>query len=159
VAAPDEAGAVADLLAAFRDWWGSSNPDDASMRSTVERLLSDPATDYLLGAAQSDGVPVGVAQVRYRLSVWTGVEDAWIEDLYVRDTARGSGLGRALTELAFERARERGCQRIQLDVNIANEPARSLYPALGFSSFSVVLGADTLLMTRTLQDVRPGTHP
>jgi len=125
----------------------------------VERLLTDPSTDFLLAAPDGGSAAVGVAQVRYRLSVWTGVEDAWIEDVYVRDSARGNGLGRALTELAFERARERGCVRIQLDVNIANEPAHALYTSLGFRSFSDVLGADTLLMTKTLQDVRPAAHP
>ncbi len=154
MAAPDEAEAVAGLLGAFRDWWGYSSPDDASMRASVERLIGDPATDYLLGAVGSDSAPAGVVQLRYRHSVWTGADDAWLEDLYVLDSARRTGLGRALTEFAFERARERGCMRIQLDVNAGNEPAKALYESLGFSGWSESLGADTLFMTRNLQDVR-----
>ena len=58
-----------------------------------------------------------MAQVRYRLSVWTGVEDAWLEDLFVDPDARGEGFGRALAEACVERARGRGCARIQLDSN------------------------------------------
>jgi ribosomal protein S18 acetylase RimI-like enzyme len=158
VATPDEVGVVAELLAAFRDWWGYSVPDDESMRASVTRLIEDPATDFLLGAVDSGSDPVGVVQLRYRHSVWTGSDDAWLEDVYVRDSARGTGLGRALTEFAFEQASRRGCRRIQLDVNIGNKPAKALYESLGFSAWSESLGADTLFMTRVLQDVRGPAH-
>jgi ribosomal protein S18 acetylase RimI-like enzyme len=124
------------------------------MRASVDRLMGDPATDFLLGAADGSPAPAGVVQLRYRHSVWTGSDDAWLEDLYVLDAARGTGLGRALTEYAFERARERGCFRIQLDVNVANEPAKALYESLGFSAIQKSLGREALYMTRVLQDVR-----
>lgn len=138
------------LLAAFRDWWGYSKPGDAGMRASVDRLLADANTEFLLGAAGDGSPAAGVCQLRYRHSVWTGSDDAWLEDLYVRDPARGAGLGRALTEFAFERARERGCRRIQLDANRTNEPAKRLYESLGFSAWSESLGGDTLMMTREL---------
>jgi ribosomal protein S18 acetylase RimI-like enzyme len=116
----------------------------------VERLLGDPNTDYLLGAAPGDAPASGVVQQRYRRSVWTGSDDAWLEDLYVTDAARGTGLGRALTEFAIERARARGCGRIQLDVNSANDAAKSLYESLGFSPWQDHPGGDALYMTRKL---------
>ena len=93
-------------------------------------------------------------QLRFRHSVWTGSDDAWLEDLYVRDASRGSGLGRALTEFAFERARVRGCFRIQLDVNEANPAAKALYESLGFSPIQKGVGGAALYMTKILQDVR-----
>ena len=71
-------------------------------------------------------------QTRFRLSVWTGAEDAWLEDLFVEESARGKGYGRALVEAAVERARSRGCDRIQLDVNQANVNALKLYESCGF---------------------------
>jgi len=64
--------------------------------------------------------------------VWKSAEDCWLEDLFVREDARRSGLGRALVDAAVERARERGCKRIELDVNEDNVPARALYEACGF---------------------------
>jgi ribosomal protein S18 acetylase RimI-like enzyme len=146
---------VAELLGAFRDWFGYGEPSDRSLRESVERLTGDPATEFLLGAAaDSAAVPAGVVQLRYRHSVWTGSDDAWLEDLYVLESARGTGLGRALTEFAFDRARERGCFRIQLDVNRANEAAKALYESLGFSAIQKALGDEALYMTRILQDVR-----
>jgi ribosomal protein S18 acetylase RimI-like enzyme len=161
VAAPEEAETVAELIAAFRDWWGYSAPGDAALRASVERLIADPSTEFLLGALPPDAPsgdappgdatpPAGVCQLRFRHSVWTGSDDAWLEDLYVRDDTRGSGLGRALTEFAIERARARGCGRIQLDANSANGPASRLYESLGFSARQDPPGGDALMMTRKL---------
>jgi ribosomal protein S18 acetylase RimI-like enzyme len=127
VAGPADVDTVAGLLSAFRDWWGSSTPSDDTFRRTAATLLEDPNTEFLLAGTDA------LAQLRYRLSVWTGTEDCWLEDLYVRDAARGTGLGRALTEACLERARARGCKRIELDVNEANAGAIRLYTSLGFS--------------------------
>jgi ribosomal protein S18 acetylase RimI-like enzyme len=127
VAGPDDLETVAGLLSAFRDWWGATTPSDETFRTTATRLLEDPNTEFLLADE------VGLAQLRYRLSAWTGVEDCWLEDLFVHESARGTGLGKALTEACFERARARGCRRIELDVNESNTSAIRLYTSLGFS--------------------------
>lgn len=130
---------MAELLCAFRDWFGYAEPSDAEMRASVERLLADPNTEFLLGGRPA----TGVCQLRYRYGVWKSAEDCCLEDLYLRDEARATGLGRALVEAAIERARARGCRRIELDVNTANAPARALYEAAGFAG-------DSLFMRRPL---------
>src|SRR3954454_3948959 len=117
---------VARLIAEFRDWFGKDEPDDEAIRSTVARLLEDPATAYLLAIGE-DGATVGICQLRFRLSVWTGTDDCWLEDLFVTEDARSDGHGRALVEAAFDTARARGCKRIELDVNVENKAALRLY--------------------------------
>lgn len=126
----------------FRDWQGRDQPSDASIHASVRRLISDRHTEYLLGGDP----PAGVLQLRFRHSVWTGTDDAHLEDLFVNETARGSGLGRALVEAALERARIRGCARIELDANEANEPALALYRSVGFGSWSDAAGGNDLFM-------------
>ena len=121
---------AARLIAAFRSHFGRADPSDEEIRAGVGRVASE-GDEFLLAAA--DGPPQGVLQLRFRWSVWTSSDDAWIEDVFVSESARGSGLGRALVEAAIERARERGCRRIELDVDEANEPALALYRSLGFS--------------------------
>jgi ribosomal protein S18 acetylase RimI-like enzyme len=142
-AAPEEAPAVAALLGGFRDHLGYDGPHDRSVLASVERIIGRDDAEYLLGTAAGDE-PAGVVQVRYRWSVWWESEDCWLEDLYVREEARGSGLGRALTEAVIERARARGCRRVELDVNSENPPALALYRSLGFETGKT--GGQDLLM-------------
>lgn len=133
VAGPADAPDVVRLMLAFRAWYGK--PADDAARAQFERmvglLLERDDTEFLL-AGDGEGGPQAVAQVRYRPSIWTGSEDCWLEDLYVGDAARGTGLGRALVAEVLRRARERGCGRVELDVDVRNAPARALYESMGF---------------------------
>jgi ribosomal protein S18 acetylase RimI-like enzyme len=133
-AAASDLDDVARLLAEFRDWFGNDQPGDESIRSTAARLLEDPATTYLLAVDDDGGGAVGVCQLRFRLSIWTGADDCWLEDLFVTADARSDGHGRALVEAAFDAARARGCKRIELDVNVENQAALRLYTGLGFTT-------------------------
>jgi GNAT superfamily N-acetyltransferase len=133
VAEPAEADAVARLLVGFRDHYGREWPSGNSILASVERLIEGRDTEYLLGAVDSDSPPAGVCQLRFRHSVWMAAEDCWLEDLYVAEAARGSGLGGALIDHAIARARARGCRRVELDTSEANQGARRLYARHGFS--------------------------
>jgi GNAT superfamily N-acetyltransferase len=139
---------VVRLIAEFRDWWGKTEPSADVIRGTAGRLLEDPQTEFLL-AFDDTGEAVGIAQVRYRLSVWTGADDCWLEDLFVVEAARGGGHGSDLVEAAFESARARGCRRIELDVNEQNEGALRFYGSLGFTSEPKPPG-HTLFISRRL---------
>ena len=136
VAEPAEAEVVAGLLVEFRDHNGHDWPSPNSFLASVERLIEQPDTEFLLGTPHDDSPPAGVCQLRYRYSVWKAADDCWLEDLFVRDAARGAGLGAALVSLALDRARERGCRRVELDTNEANEAALALYRRMGFSERS-----------------------
>jgi GNAT superfamily N-acetyltransferase len=130
VAGPEDATAVARLLTEFRDHEGRDFPPAAAMRAGVERLIVRDDTEYLLGGEPA----MGVAQLRYRYGIWLDAEDCALEDLFVRAEARGTGLGRAMVEAAIDRARARGCRRIELDTAEWNEPALALYRSCGFRS-------------------------
>jgi GNAT superfamily N-acetyltransferase len=139
-----DARLIVELMAEFRDWWRYDGPSDESLARSVPRLLDDPNTDFLVAGDD------GVCQLRYRYGLWLESEDCELEDLYVRERARGAGLGRALVEAAVERARARGCGRIQLDTNEGNEEARALYESLGFSAWAETPGGNNLLLRRPL---------
>ena len=138
LAQPQDAEEVARLMAAFRDHIGLSEPSDAEVAEGVARLLDDDDTEFLL-AAPDDGAPAaGVAQLRFRYGIWRAGGDCLLEDLFV-DAA-------ALLEATLERARARGCRRIELDVNEANDPAVRLYGSFGFSATANPYGARDLYM-------------
>jgi ribosomal protein S18 acetylase RimI-like enzyme len=140
---------VTALIAGFRDWWGKDLPREDSIRATVRTLLDDAQTEFLLAASEPGREASGVCQLRYRLSVWTGMDDCWLEDLYVRDDARRGGVGRTLVAAAIERARARGCRRMELDVNEQNTDALAFYSSLGFTTEPKPPGR-TLFVSRAL---------
>jgi ribosomal protein S18 acetylase RimI-like enzyme len=147
-ASPEEAGDVARLIIGFRDHLGREEPADASITTSVQRLLAREEAEYLLGAPGDGDDPAGVVQLRYRWGLWWAAPDCWLEDLFVEEHARRSGLGRALVRAALDRARERGCRRVELDVNTENPPALALYRSLGFQTGKE--GGQDLLMRRRL---------
>lgn len=130
VAPAGDAQHVSRLIGGFRDFYEADEPPDDQIRDVVGRLIGTDSAEYLLAGDP----PSGVAQLRYRLSVWTGAEDAWLEDLFIEADTRGRGLGRALAEACVARARARGCKRLQLDANERNKPAIALYRDLGFGT-------------------------
>jgi ribosomal protein S18 acetylase RimI-like enzyme len=146
LATSDDAADVARLMIGFRDWQGREEPSDTSIEASVRRLLADPDAEYLLAGDPA----TGVLQLRFRHAVWTGTDDAHLEDLFVSADARGSGVGRELVEAAFERARERGCARMLLDTNESNEAALRLYESMGFRSGTGAPGGRDVFMRRRL---------
>lgn len=153
VADASEAETVAALMVAFRDSLGYTWPSDNAFLAGVEKLLGDIQTDFLLGAPHDDAPPAGVAQLRYRHGLWRAGGDCLIEDLFVTQETRRSGLGRALVEYALERASERGCRRVELDVSEENQPALALYQGMGFAPKSLG-GARDLYLRLHLDEPR-----
>ena len=131
-------------MVAFRNDLGYDWPSDNAFLAGVERLLDDRDTEFLLGFPNEDAGPAGVVQLRYRFGIWRAGGDCLVEDVFVRDDARGSGLGRAMMEFARERAIERGCRRMELDTNEANTAAVALYEDLGYSCTANSYGARDL---------------
>jgi len=150
LAQPHEAEAIADLLVAFRDHMGSDWPSENAFLASVERLLEDHETEFLLATPDDDSAPAGVLQLRFRFSVWKAAPDAWLEDLFVFDEARRAGVGDALVTLALERALERGAKRVELDCNERNAPALALYERHGFSARSKGGEGRALFLGRSL---------
>lgn len=151
VAQPAEAEIVARLLVAFRNHLGVDWPSDNAFLAGVERLIETKDARYLLGSPDDDSPPAGVAQLRFRYGIWWAAEDALLEDLFVLESARGSGLGRALVDRVVQEARERGCRRIELDVNDNNAAALALYRSLGFDNRDDRYGGVNLFMRLPLE--------
>lgn len=133
VARPDEAADVTRLLIAFRDHFGYERPSDDAFAAAAARLLADAGTEFVLAAPADGARPAAIAQLRFRWGVWRNGGDCLVEDVFVEQSARGAGLGRALIEFATERALSRDCRRMELDVSEDNEAALALYHSFGFS--------------------------
>jgi ribosomal protein S18 acetylase RimI-like enzyme len=104
-----------------------SNPPPSE--SELGEIVASPATDLFIALAD-DGTIVGMSTlVTFRIP--TGMR-AWIEDVVVDESARGTGVGQALTEAMLARAREKSCVTVDLTSRPSREAANRLYQKLGF---------------------------
>lgn len=90
-----------------------------------------PYAEVLIG--EIDGTPQGFALFFHNFSTFEGKPGIYLEDLFVRPEARGSGLGKALLKRLAALAVERDCARLEWSVLDWNEPAIRFYKALGAS--------------------------
>jgi GNAT superfamily N-acetyltransferase len=81
--------------------------------------------------AEHDNEVVGIALWFLNFSTWDGEHGIYLEDLYVRPTGRGAGLGKALLVALAEECVRNGYTRLQWSVLDWNEPAIGFYKALG----------------------------
>jgi GNAT superfamily N-acetyltransferase len=79
----------------------------------------------------STGEVLGCAIWFHNFSTWTGACGIYLEDLYVKPKARGSGLGKALIAALAREAVARGYQRVAWSVLDWNTPSIGFYASLG----------------------------
>jgi GNAT superfamily N-acetyltransferase len=88
-----------------------------------------PYAEVLIG--EIDGVAQGFALFFHNFSTFEGKPGIYLEDLFVRPEARGSGLGKALLKRLAALAVERDCARLEWWVLDWNTPSIGFYKALG----------------------------
>jgi ribosomal protein S18 acetylase RimI-like enzyme len=94
----------------------------------LETIVNCPANTVLL--ARSAGTIIGtLTLVMFPLP--SGLR-AWIEDVVVDQSARGQGVGEALSREALRIAREAGARTVDLTSRPSREAAGRLYERIGF---------------------------
>lgn len=88
-----------------------------------------PYAEVVIG--ELDGKPQGFALFFHNFSTFEGKPGIYLEDLFVKPEARGSGLGKALLSHLAALAVERDCARLEWSVLDWNEPAIGFYKSLG----------------------------
>ena len=88
-----------------------------------------PYAEVLIG--EIDATPQGFALFFHNFSTFEGRPGLYLEDLFVRPEARGSGLGKALLAHLAALCTERDCARLEWSVLDWNAPAIGFYQSLG----------------------------
>ncbi|PBN44532.1 GNAT family N-acetyltransferase [Sphingobium sp. D43FB] len=114
-------------LAAYEKLAHAVNTD----RDTLARYLfgARPMAEVLI--AEREGDAIGFALFFHNFSTFEGRPGLYLEDLFVRPDARGSGAGKALLVRLAQLAVERDCARLEWSVLDWNEPAIAVYRAIG----------------------------
>jgi len=108
-----------------------STSSPAPAESDLAAMIAAPDTRVLLARDDQDGAIVGtLTLVCFRIP--TGIR-AWIEDVIVDESARGKGVGEALTKEALRLAHETGARTVDLTSSPSRQAANRLYQRLGFA--------------------------
>lgn len=129
-ATPDDLPLIADLIRALADYEKLLHEvrfDDEVLRAKL--FGARPYAEVIIG--EVDGAAQGFALFFHNFSTFEGRPGVYLEDLFVRPEARGSGLGKALLAQLAAIAVERDCARLEWSVLDWNEPAIGFYKKLG----------------------------
>ena len=129
-ATENDAKLILDLiteLAVFEKARDEVVTTEAEIRSS---LLASTASPKAL-IVELEGVPVGYAVYFYNYSTWLGKPGLYLEDLYISQSHRGTGAGKALLKHLAQQAVAQGCGRMEWSVLDWNTPAIEFYEAMG----------------------------
>jgi len=114
--------------------------------------LRDLTRDERLGCvwvAELHGRVVGYLAVTFGFSFEYRGRDAFVDELFIREEARGRGLGREALEIAEAFCRAHGVKALHLEVERHREHAVELYRVTGFENH------ERYLMTKRLDGSNP----
>jgi GNAT superfamily N-acetyltransferase len=105
-----------------------------AVRATADDLrqaLFGPSSSVFAHVVEKDGQIVAIAVWFLNYSTWTGRNGVYLEDLFVRESERGCGHGRALLKALAQICVERGYSRFEWSVLDWNEPSIGFYRSIG----------------------------
>jgi len=128
-AGPQDLDALAVLFDAYRQFYGQPS-DLARARDWLRTRMRFGESVVLI--AERDGAAAGFTQL-YPMFSSVRTARTWIlNDLFVAEEARRSGVARALLDAAAQYARDDGAAGLSLETTGDNTAARALYRAAGW---------------------------
>jgi ribosomal protein S18 acetylase RimI-like enzyme len=125
-----DAADIARLLHDFNTEYEEETPPVPELNRHAERMLREGEMTVLLTGEGPDGL----ALLRFRSSIWTDRQEAYLQELYVVPDLRGRGIGEALMQAVLDTCRARDAAWIDLNTGETDVAARGLYCKLGFTN-------------------------
>lgn len=129
-ATPADLPLIADLIRELAEYEKLAHEVRFDQAVLGEKLFgARQYAEVLIG--EIDGVAQGFALFFHNFSTFEGKPGIYLEDLFVRPEARGSGLGKSLLARLAALAVERDCARLDWSVLDWNAPSIGFYLSLG----------------------------
>jgi GNAT superfamily N-acetyltransferase len=110
---------------------------DATTQMTWSRFFDAYEPMYALVAEQS-GRLLGLVHFLFHRSTISIAPTCYLQDLFTLESARGKGVGRALIQEVYERAKNARCSRVYWLTHETNQTAMKLYDKVAEKSGFVV---------------------
>ena len=127
--APGDFEAWLPLWDAYNAFYGRSG-DTALPRSITQLTWSrffDAYEPMYAMVAESNGRLLGIVHFLYHRHTTMAAPTCYLQDLYTLDSERGKGIGRALIEGVYARAKADGLERVYWQTHETNTTAMKLY--------------------------------
>ncbi|MEM9045829.1 MAG: GNAT family N-acetyltransferase [Pseudomonadota bacterium] len=125
LAAGDEA-AWRELWKAYLAFYETELPEEV-YQTAFGRLLAETLGEFQGLIAELAGRPVGLAHFVYHRFLWSIEDTCYLMDLFADPDLRGQGIGRALIEGVYERAKADGIATVYWQTQEFNYKGRMLY--------------------------------
>ena len=130
------------LWRAYLDFYNAQWSDEVS-NVTFARIF-DPLEPMHAFVAERGGELIGFTHYLFQRSTWLLNSQCYLQDLYVSEVERGSGVGRALIAAVVGAAKEAGAARVYWNTHETNAVARRLYDAVAERSGFIQYRIDPL---------------
>jgi GNAT superfamily N-acetyltransferase len=125
-----DAALIVDFIRKLARYEKLENEAVLSVSDIEERLFcADPKAFCLIADVGDD--PVGFALYFYNFSTFLGRHGIYLEDLFVEESARGKGAGKALLASLAKITSEENLGRLEWSVLDWNAPSIAFYKSLG----------------------------
>ena len=132
---PADAADLGLLLPLIRDLHAHEHlpAPGKEVEAALRALLDDDRLGCVL-MAEEDGAVAGYTVLAFGYSLEFHGRDAFVDELFVRDAARGRGVGSLLLDAAEMACRARGIRALHLESGHSNPDATRLYERRGFKA-------------------------
>ena len=129
-ATPADAALIHQFILDLADYEKLLDTVQATQADTAAALFGETPRAFA-DIAELDGEPVGFALWFYNYTTFVGRHGIYLEDLFVRPSARGAGAGKALLAHLAKRCVDEGLGRLEWAVLDWNAPSIAFYDSLG----------------------------
>jgi GNAT superfamily N-acetyltransferase len=145
----EDAPVVAEMAIKLIVQHQNYDPRRFSRLATVEQAewfygSQTETKDAAVLVAEIENKIVGFAYIQLKAKDYANLLEnaAWLHDIYIDETARGSGAGKLLIEGSIEAAKELGADKLMLSVAAKNEFAKGFFEREGFRATMIEMMFD-----------------
>jgi diamine N-acetyltransferase len=117
-------------------WNNTDSNADERFTLTFDEALQNPELITLLLIEKEEEV-IGFANLMTIFSVWSHGKALILDDLYIKEPFRGSGIGRIVMQYIEQYGEGNGFKRLQFQSEHTNPEAHKFYSKLGYTSESM----------------------